>query len=149
MANNLMRFNPFGELSRFDAFRDFDDMFKNFRLSGPLGEQAAPRINLDVSESEQAYSVKAEVPGARKEDVKVTLDGNTVSIRVETRKESEQKDGETVLHSERYYGVQSRSFVLAQDIDDTQASARYQDGILELTLPKKSGEKGAKVLEIA
>jgi HSP20 family protein len=149
MANNLTRFNPFSELSRFDAFRDFDEMFKNFRLGGTLGEHAAPRINLDVSENEQAYSVKAEVPGARKEDVKVTLDGNTVSIRVETRKENEQKDGETVLHSERYYGVQSRSFVLAQDIDDAQASARYQDGVLELTLPKKTGQKGAKVLEIA
>jgi HSP20 family protein len=148
MANNLTRFNPFSELSRFDAFRDFDEMFKNFRLGGTLGEQAAPRINLDVSETDQAYSVKAEVPGARKEDVKVTLDGNTVSIRVETRKESERKDGETVLHSERYYGVQSRSFVLAQDIDDAQASARYQDGVLDLTLPKKTGQTGTKVLEI-
>lgn len=149
MANNLIRFNPFGDLARFDAFRDIDDMFKNFRLGGALAADGAPRLNIDVTENEQAYVVKADVPGAKKEDVKVTIDGNTVSIRVETRRETEQKDGDTVLHSERYYGVQSRSFVLAQDIDDTKAEARYTDGVLALTLPKKASGSGAKVLQIS
>lgn len=149
MANNLTRFNPFGELSRFDAFRDFDDFFKNFPLAESLGGKGGtPRINLDVTESEQSYVVKAEVPGARKDDIKVTIDGNTVSIRVETKRDSEQKQGETVVRSERYYGVQSRSFSLAHDIDDASAAARYEDGVLELTLPKRSGEAGAKVLQI-
>jgi len=150
MANNLTRFNPFGELSRFDAFRDFDDFFKNFPLSESLvGKAATPRINLDVTESEKSYLVKAEVPGVKKEDIKVTIDGNTVSIRVETKRDSEQKQGETVVRSERYYGVQSRSFSLAHDIDDTSAVARYEDGVLELTLPKRSGDAGAKVLQIS
>ncbi|MFT0548881.1 Hsp20/alpha crystallin family protein [Allopusillimonas ginsengisoli] len=149
MANNLIRFNPFGDLARFDAFRDFDDLFKGLRSAGSLAADGAPRLNIEVSENEQSYVVKADVPGAKKEDVKVTVDGNTVSIRVETRRESEQKDGDTLLHSERYYGVQSRSFVLAQDIDDAKAEARYTDGVLALTLPKKASGNGAKVLQIS
>ncbi|SHH15212.1 Hsp20/alpha crystallin family protein [Pollutimonas bauzanensis] len=149
MANNLTRFNPFGDLARFDAFRDFEDMFKNFPLGGAsAGQAAVPRINLDVSESDQAYVVKAEAPGAKKEDVKVTVDGNAVTIRIETRQENQEKQGETVLRSERYYGVQTRRFTLAHDIDDARAAARYQDGILELTLPKKADGGGAKVLQI-
>ncbi|KAA0892996.1 Hsp20/alpha crystallin family protein [Pusillimonas sp. ANT_WB101] len=149
MANNLIRFNPFGDLARFDALRDFDDLFKGFRHAGSLAADGAPRLNIEVSENEQSYTVKADVPGAKKEDVKVTVDGNTVSIRVETRRESQQKDGDTLLHSERYYGVQSRSFVLAQDIDDAKAEAHYTDGVLALTLPKKASNSGAKVLQIS
>lgn len=149
MANNLIRFNPFGDLARFDAFRDFDDLFKSFRHVGPLAADGTPRLNIEVSENERSYMVKADVPGAKKEDVKVTVDGNTISIRVETRRESEQKDGDTLLHSERYYGVQSRSFVLPQDIDDTKAEARYTDGVLALTLPKKASGNDAKVLQIS
>lgn len=149
MANHLTRFNPFGDLARFDAFRDFDDVFRNFRLAGPVAAAAnAPRITLDVTENDKAYVVAAEVPGAKKEDVKVSVEGNTVSIRVETRRDSEEKQGEAVLRRERYYGVQSRAFSLPHDIDDAGATAKYADGVLELTLPKKSGRDGAKVLEI-
>lgn len=150
MANNLTRFNPFGELSNLDAFGDFEDFFRRFPLRGSLAEPAAaPRLNLEVSETDKAYTVKAEAPGARKDDVKVTVDGNVVSIRIETKRDSEQKQGETVLRSERYYGVQTRRFSLAHDIDDAGATAQYRDGVLELTLPKRSGGGGAKVLEIA
>lgn len=150
MASNLTRFNPFGELSRFNGLRDFEDIFRNFPLSGAMaGADGAPRINIEVSENENGYVVKAEAPGAKKDDIKVVVDGNTVSIRVETKRESEEKKGETVLRSERYYGVQSRSFSLAHDIDDANATARYTDGVLELTLPKRKGGNGAKALEIS
>lgn len=150
MASNLTRFNPFGELSNLDAFRDFEDFFRRFPLGGSLTESAAaPRLNLEVSETDKAYTVKAEAPGAKKDDVKVTVDGNVVSIRIETKRDSEQKQGETVLRSERYYGVQTRSFSLAHDIDDAGATAQYRDGVLELTLPKKANGGGAKVLEVA
>jgi HSP20 family protein len=148
MANHLTRFNPFGDLARFDAFRDFEDVFRNFRLAGPLAESSASRITLDVTENDKAYVVAAEVPGAKKEDVKVSVEGNTVSIRVETRRDNEEKQGEAVLRRERYYGVQSRAFSLPHDIDDAGATAKYADGVLELTLPKRSGRDGAKVLEI-
>ncbi|OWT66411.1 Hsp20/alpha crystallin family protein [Candidimonas nitroreducens] len=148
MANHLTRFNPFGDLARFDALRDFDDVFRNFRLAVPSAEANAPRITLDVNENDQAYVVSAEVPGAKKEDVKVSVEGNTVSIRVETRRDNENKQGDAVLRRERYYGVQSRAFSLPHDIDDAGATAKYADGVLELTLPKKSGRDGAKILEI-
>jgi HSP20 family protein len=150
MANNLTRMNPLADLTRFDAFRDFEDIFKSLRLGNALGEQVTgPRITLDVTENEQAYVVNADVPGAKKEDVKVTVDGNTVTIRVETKRDNEEKQGETVLRRERYFGVQTRSFSVTNDIDESQASAKYQDGVLELVLPKRAGGAGAKLLEIS
>lgn len=149
MANNLTRFDPFGDLARFDAFRGFEDLFKNFSaLNTPTGGVAEARIRLDVSETDQAYAVRAEIPGVKKEDVKITIDGNKVSIRAESRSESEEKDGETVLRRERFYGAQSRSFALEHEIDDSTATAKYEDGILVLHLPKKASGSGVKTLSI-
>lgn len=149
MANNLTRFDPFGELTRFDAFRGFEDLFKN--LSGvnvPSNGASEARIRLDVSETDDAYTVRAEMPGVKKDDVKITIDGNKVAIRAENRSEHEEKQGETVLRRERYYGVQSRSFILADEIEDTSATAKYEDGILTLHLPKRAGGSGVKTLSI-
>lgn len=149
MANQLTRFSPIADLARFDALRDFDNFFKNLSLDSVLGEPASrPHMSLDVTETDQAYTVAAEVPGAKKDDVKVTVDGNTVTIRVETKRDSEEKAGEQVLRRERYYGVQTRSFSVAHDIDDEHAIAKYKDGVLELTLPKRASGNGAKVLDI-
>lgn len=149
MANHLTRFDPFGELTRFDAFRGFEDLFKNF-ASGQLSADSSgeARIRLDVSETEEAYAVRAEMPGIKKEDVKITIDGNKVSIRAESRSETEQKEGETVLRRERFYGVQSRSFALANEIDDSTATAKYEDGILILHLPKRTSGSGIKTLSV-
>lgn len=149
MANNLMQFDPFGNLARFEPLRGVEDFFRDFGLRHALRDmEAKPLIKLDVHETEQAYSVKAELPGMKKEDIKVDIDGNRVSISAETRRESEQKDGETVVRSERYVGQQYRSFTLEQEVDDSQAVAKYQDGVLELTLPKKPSSNGAKKLVI-
>lgn len=148
MANNLTRFDPFGELARFDTFRGFEDLLKNFSgFNAPTGSSEA-RIRLDVTETDDAYAVRAEMPGVKKDDVKITIDGNKVAIRAESRSEAEQKEGETVLRSERFYGVQSRSFVLAHDIEDASATAKYEDGILTLHLPKKTSGAGVKTLAI-
>lgn len=145
----LTRFNPFGDLASFESLRNFDDLFSRFPLGSALASQAeAPRLNIDVTENDKAYTVKAEVPGARKEDVKVSVDGNIVSIRVEKSAEDVEKDGETVLRRERYHGVQTRRFSLAHDIDSAAASARYADGVLELSLPKRTTEQGATTLNI-
>lgn len=149
MANNLVRFDPFRDLARFDAFRGFDDLFRNFPnlgLTADTPEEA--RIRVDVSENDNAYSVRAELPGLKKEDVKVTIEGNRVSIRAERRTESEQKEGDTVLRRECYYGAQSRSFALANEIDEAAASASYEDGVLNLHLPKKNQGSGATTLAI-
>lgn len=148
MANSsLARFEPFGSMMRADPFRSFEDLFNELNLAPRLiSAGMAPRVRMDVTETDQAYTVKAEVPGVKKEDIKVNIDGNQVSITAEVQKESEQKD-ETRICSERSWGQYYRSFTLPQAVDDAQAKAEYHDGILELSLPKKGGGS-AKTLAI-
>ena len=145
---NITRYDPFEELARFRPLADFDDLFKGFRMRPWLSEaDMEPRIKVDVSEAEATYSVKAEIPGVKKEDIHVAIDGNQVSIEAEVKKEKEEKKGEKVVRSERYFGKVSRAFRLGQEIDEAGASARYSDGVLELTLPKKA-TAAAKQLRI-
>lgn len=140
MANNLMRFNPFGDMSRFEPFRNFDEILNNFRLAPPwTNMEAEPRIKIDVNETDQAYNVKADIPGVNKDDIHVNVEGNIVTIQAEVKQEKEEKQEGKVVRSERYYGQQSRSFTLGQEIDEGKAEAKYQDGVLQLTLPKKPG----------
>jgi len=126
-----------GNLTRADPL---DDLFRGFfvrpvEFSAPLPE---PSIKMDVKETPAAYTVIAELPGVKKEDIHVTVDGNQVTIAGETRQEKEVKEGERVLRSERYFGKVSRAFQLTQEVDEGQALARFTDGVLELTLPKKA-----------
>lgn len=145
MANNLSRFNPFSNVARFEPFRDMEEFFKDFRMMPSWrGMEAEPSIRMDVSETDQAYIVKAEIPGVNKEDIKVAIDGNQISVSAEVKREEEQKIG-NMIRSERYVGQQSRSFSLPLEVDDTKAEARYHDGILELTLPKKPGTGGKQI----
>lgn len=124
-------------LTRVDPF---DDLFRGFfvRPVDMGNTQQTPSIRMDVKEEADAYRVHAELPGVRKEDIHVTIDGNQVSISAEVKQEKEVKEGERVLRSERYFGKVSRSFQLAQDIDDAKAAARFNDGVLELMLPKRA-----------
>lgn len=133
-------------LTRYDPFGDLDDLFKGFMLRPVRMEQQAPQIKMDVKEDDNAYLVHAEIPGVKKEDIKVDVDGNTVSISAEVKQEKEEKKGERVIRSERYYGSVARSFSLAHDVDDAKAQAKYTDGVLELTLPKKSGAQASKIV---
>lgn len=118
----------------------FDDLFRGFFVR-PVGvNEAAPQapsIKMDVKEQGNEYLVHAELPGVKKEDIHVIVDGNQVSISAEIKKEKDTREGERLLRSERYFGKVSRSFQLGQDIDDANASARFNDGVLELTLPKR------------
>src|SRR5207247_7953996 len=117
-----------------------DDIFSGF-VVGPVGFEAANpvrRMKVDVAEQNGEYKVLAELPGVKKEDIKVNVDGDEVSITAESRAERDEKDGERVLHSERYFGKVARAFRLGQEIDEERASAKYADGVLELTLPKKA-----------
>ena len=107
-----------------------------------------PEIRVDLSETDGNYTLKAEVPGARKEDINVRIDGNQVSITSEVKKESEEKKNGRVLRSERHYGFASRSLWLDCPVDDSKAVAKYQNGVLELTLPKKT-QTSAKRLAIS
>lgn len=150
MANHLSRFNPFSDIARFDPFHGFDDFFKDLHWRPALrGMEAEPRIRMDVTENDKAYTVKAEIPGVSKDDIKLSVKGNEVSIGVEVNKQQEEKQGDTVIHSERYVGRQYRSFTLPVDIDDAKVEARYLDGVLELRLPKRAGDGGAKQISIS
>jgi HSP20 family protein len=148
MPNNLMRFAPFNDIAHFEPLRGFEELLRDFRLAPSLRElEVRPGMKMDVTETDQAYTVKAEIPGMKKEDIKIDIDGNQVSITAETKQESEQKDGETVVRSERYFGRQFRSFTLPHEIDEANAVAKYQDGVLDLSLPKKM-RAGAKQLTV-
>jgi HSP20 family protein len=126
-------------MERLDPFRGYEDMFKRLWMRPMLGEFEFPsEIKLDVAEDDQAYVVKADLPGVAKDDIKVSIDGNRVAITAEVKKEKEEK-GKNVVRSERYYGSLYRSFMLDHDVDDAKAEAKYQDGVLELKLPKKPG----------
>jgi HSP20 family protein len=133
---NVTRFDP-----RADYFGDLvDDLFKGF-LVRPVyteGREAVARIKVDVSEKNGAYLVHAELPGVKKEDIQLTVDGAQVTLSAEVRREKEVAEGERVLHTERVYGRASRSFTLPQEIDEAAARAKFADGVLELTLPKKA-----------
>ncbi len=138
---NLIRYNL--------ADDAFDDLFRGF-LMRPLRAADLPeaQIRVDVKEDDKAYLVHAEIPGVKKDEIQVTIDGNQVAISAEFKAEKEVKEGIKVLRSERYRGKLSRAFLLGQEVDDATAEAKYQDGVLELTLPKKPVEK-AKRLAIA
>jgi HSP20 family protein len=136
---NLTRYDPFVDL--------FDDLMKGFLVRPITAERAngAQRVRVDVSEQPEAFKVVAELPGVKKEEIQVTIDGDLVSISAETRKEKDIKEGERVVHSERYYGKVSRAFRLGQDVDQTAAQAKYADGVLELVLPKKATAAARKL----
>ncbi len=124
-----------------------DDFFRGFfvRPVDFAGEKEAPVVKIDVKEQEKNYLVHAEVPGVKKEDIHVAVDGAVVSISAERREEKDVKEGERVLRSERYVGKVSRSFQLAQEIDEAQVSAKYTDGVLELLLPKKAATQARRI----
>lgn len=125
----------------------FDDFFKDFAPGfyvRPLHGDGLPtpsQIKIDVKEDDAAYTVQAEVPGVPKEDIHISIDGNVVSLRAEVRQHDEKKEGEKVLRSERYFGSVARSFQLPVDVDAAQCKAKYDNGVLTLTLAKKQGNK--------
>ncbi len=126
-------------LSVYDPFAEvFPELFRGFFQPARATAAEALEIRVDVKESNGDYTVTAESPGVKKEDIQVQIDGNRVSISAEVKRESEKKEGERVLRSERYYGAVARSFSLASDLDESKAVAKYESGVLTLTLPKKA-----------
>ena len=130
----------------------FDDFFKDFAPGfyvRPLHGDGLPtpsQIKIDVKEDDAAYTVHAEVPGVPKEDIHISIDGNVVSLRAEVRQHDEKKEGEKVLRSERYFGSVARSFQLPVDVDAAQCKAKYDNGVLTLTLAKKQGNKTQRLM---
>lgn len=133
---NIARHGPFGITDPFATSDPLDNLFRGFFRPVQM-DKDMPQIRMDVKEDATSYAVHADIPGVNKEDIHVSIDGNTVSISAEVKKSFEQKEGETVLRRERSFGRVSRSFSLENEIDEASANARYQDGVLELVLPKK------------
>jgi HSP20 family protein len=130
--NDLRLIDPF-------ALDPIDDIFRGVMRPWRLAlSEAAPRIKIDVSEQDGSYLVKAEIPGVRKEDIDVRVDGDQVTISAETKTEKQEKDRGRVIFKERQEGYASRSFTLACPVDDAHAEAKYQDGVLSLKLNKKA-----------
>jgi len=138
---SMQRFDPFNEL--------VDDLFKGF-LVRPLsydgrGESTLPRMKVDVAERNGAYTVTAELPGVKKDDIQVTIDGAQVTLAAEVKREREASQDERVLHTERVFGKVSRGFTLPQEVDEAKAEAKFRDGVLELTLPKKAATQRKQI----
>ena len=129
----------------------FDDFFKDVAPGfyvRPLHGDSLPspsQIKIDVRETPAAYTVVAEVPGVAKEDIHVTVEGSVVTLRAEIKQRDSQREEEKVLRTERYYGAVARSFQLAADIDNEKSKARYENGVLTLTLPKKLALAGQRL----
>ena len=136
---NINLYDPFADAGIDDLFRGF---FRPVRMSQQPGQVT---IKMDVTENGDGYVVQAEIPGVRKEDIHVAIEGNQVTIGAEIKRETEAKDGEHVLRTERSYGSAYRSFPLPVDLDEEKSAARYETGVLELTLAKKPAVAGRKL----
>ncbi len=146
---NAVRHSPFfSDVTRFDPFIKMDSWLKDFGKRPLMSEmEAGSLIKVDLNESDTAYTIRAEVPGVNKEDIKVQVVGNRVSISAGTKQEKEKKEGERVIRRECYQGSSYRSFNLDNDVDGTNAQAKYENGMLELILPKTNG-RAAKQIEV-
>ena len=135
-------------ITRFDEA--FDDLLRGFfvrpvSFEGGQAPGHVPHFRVEVSENENAYTIRAELPGVKKDDINISIDGDQVAISAEVKNEKDVKDGERTLRSERYYGKVQRAFQLGQSVDENGANAKYADGILELTLPKKAAASAKRI----
>ena len=129
---NITRYDPFNEL--------VDDLFKGFFVRPLAFEPRAElaRIKLEVAEKNGTYLVTAELPGVKKEDINVTVDGAQVTLAAEVKREKEATENDRLLHTERSFGKVTRTFTLPQELDEAKVEAKFRDGVLELALPKKA-----------
>ena len=134
-------------LTRFDRFDDlFPEFFRRFARPLQLSEETPGEIKIDVTENDRDYQVRAEIPGAKKDDIRVEIDGNRVSIAAEVKREREQKSdkGRTLLR-ETYEGRVSRSFSLGSDVDESRTTAKLENGVLTLVMPKRAGARSRQI----
>jgi HSP20 family protein len=138
---NITRPNPID-----DAFQQlFRGSFPVWIPAPETRTPASTQFRIDVSENDKEYHVLAEMPGVRKEEISITINGNEVIVSAEVKHEKYVKNGITMLRAERYYGKIQRELAFSEEIDEAQAQATYTDGVLELTLPKKNGTAAKKI----
>ncbi|MDO9235297.1 MAG: Hsp20/alpha crystallin family protein [Aquabacterium sp.] len=127
-------------LTRIDRMDNlFPEMIRRIARPLWLAPEAPEEIRIDVVENDKNFQVRAEIPGAKKDDIHVTVDGNFVSISAEVKQENEERSGGRMLLKETYYGSISRGFSLTQDVDPKGVVAKLDNGILNVTLPKREG----------
>lgn len=136
--SQLRRYDPF-------AIEPVGDIFQGLLRSFRGGMEGALPFKVDVTESDTAYNVVAEIPGAKKEDIDVTVDRGTVMISAKVERQSEKKEGERIIRSERYAGSMQRMFTLDAVVDEHKVEATYEGGLLRVTLPKKEASPQQRV----
>lgn len=130
-------------LTRLERMDDmFQDFFRRPWRGLPMPADLPSDIRVNVTENPSEYVLKAELPGAKKEDIRVSIDGHVVTVSAEVKHEEEKKEGSRVLMRELVQGSVSRSLTLPLAIDDKEASAKFDNGVLELKLPKRAEAKG-------
>jgi HSP20 family protein len=125
-------------MTRFDPLSDFDEIFRGL-AARPMSREfeKAMEMRLDVIEDDKSYRVSVDMPGVKKSDIDVSVEGNQVTISAELKREA-TNENERELYTERYSGKAYRSFSLPFEVDSTKSEARYDGGVLMLTLPKKA-----------
>jgi HSP20 family protein len=140
---NIARYSPIDDA--------FDQLFRGFLLrpvaldNDDAAANTFAKFRADIAETDKAYTVRADLPGVKKDDIQIAIDGDQVSITAEVRREKDVKEGERVLRAERFAGKFHRAFALGSAIDEATANARYVDGVLELTLPKKAATAAKRI----
>lgn len=119
-----------------DPFSLMDSLFSDWLSARPTASLVSS-ARIEVSERNGSYEVRAELPGATKDDIAVEIEGARVSVSAKTNSRSEKKDGAKVIYTERSHESYARSFELPQAVDSTAAVAKFENGVLTLTLPKK------------
>jgi len=139
-------FSPFNEINRIrnEIFRIFEDPFGFVSQPSTLFEGWTPPV--DVHEDKDKITVRAELPGMKKEDIEVTVVGDTLTISGERKQEEQKREGET-YRSERYLGRFQRSITLPAEVDPNKIQATYKDGVLTVSL-NKSEQAKRKQIEI-
>ena len=144
--NNLAHWNPFKSIARSDLGAGIDEMLRGLGTRSPWRYfEMAPEIRIDVSETDTAYQVTADLPGVNRNDIDVSVEGNRVAISAEIRREISRPQGEKDLYTERCTGRIQRAFTLPSELDSAAAGAKYEDGVLTLTLPKKNGGTSRRI----
>lgn len=133
-------------LSVYDPFAEvFPEIFRGLLQQPARAQTDVAEIRIEVQENAQQYQVQAELAGVKKEDINVQVDGNRVSITAETRREAQPREGERLLRSERFYGAMARQFTLGAELDENAVQARFENGLLTLSLPKKQPPAARRV----
>jgi HSP20 family protein len=139
----MRNLTPFAGSGLLDEF--FRDVNPGYFVKPLHGDGLPSHIKVDVKETANELVVEAEIPGASKENINVTIDDNHLTISAEISQLDSQNKDEKVLRTERYFGLVSRSFKLPSDIDEQSSSARYENGILTLNLAKKVKQTGQRL----